>query len=387
MLLLAMPAYVMAYAYTDWLQFTGPVQTALRDRPAGARANTGFRRSARFPARRRCCRSRSTPTSISSRAPRSTKCRAAPSRRRGSPVTAPWGAFWRVAVPLARPAIGSGRHARADGDARRLRHGVVLRRRGLHHRHLQGVVLDGRRGRRGAALELPARLRAGRAGAGAREPRARRVSQRRAAQARAAAPPEGPGALLALRLRRAGGVRLRPSRVLLAALHGAKRRLTWARASWRLPATASGGGPHGSHRGRSRHADGVRGPAHAESRSRARESRRQPGLRHPRRGDRGRRAGAPRQARQCARGLDRVVLRHEHGLLFTGTVAALVYAYLVRLLAVALQTTDAGLAKITPSMEHAARSLGASAAGRSRACMCRFSAASPRPRCWSSSTS
>ena len=50
------------------------------------------------------------------------------------------------------------------------------------------------------------------------------------------------------------------------------------------------------------------------------------------------------------------------GLLLTGTVAALVYAYLVRLLAVALQTTNAGLAKITPSMEHAARSLGASPA-------------------------
>ena len=47
------------------------------------------------------------------------------------------------------------------------------------------------------------------------------------------------------------------------------------------------------------------------------------------------------------------------GLLLTGTIAALVYAYLVRLLAVALQTTEAGLAKITPSMEHAARSLGA----------------------------
>src|SRR5688572_9145298 len=27
---LAMPAYVMAYAYTDWLQFAGPVQSALR---------------------------------------------------------------------------------------------------------------------------------------------------------------------------------------------------------------------------------------------------------------------------------------------------------------------------------------------------------------------
>jgi len=47
------------------------------------------------------------------------------------------------------------------------------------------------------------------------------------------------------------------------------------------------------------------------------------------------------------------------GLLLTGTAAALVYAYLVRLLAVALQTTNAGLAKITPSMEDAARSLGA----------------------------
>lgn len=51
------------------------------------------------------------------------------------------------------------------------------------------------------------------------------------------------------------------------------------------------------------------------------------------------------------------------GLLLTGTVVALVFAYLVRLLAVALQTTEAGLAKITPSMEHAARSLGRSPAG------------------------
>ena len=50
------------------------------------------------------------------------------------------------------------------------------------------------------------------------------------------------------------------------------------------------------------------------------------------------------------------------GLLLTGTIAALVYAYLVRLLAVSLQTTNAGLAKITPSMEYAARSLGATPA-------------------------
>jgi iron(III) transport system permease protein len=46
------------------------------------------------------------------------------------------------------------------------------------------------------------------------------------------------------------------------------------------------------------------------------------------------------------------------GLLFTGTITALVYAYLVRFLAVALQTVEAGLAKVTPSMDEAARSLG-----------------------------
>jgi iron(III) transport system permease protein len=50
------------------------------------------------------------------------------------------------------------------------------------------------------------------------------------------------------------------------------------------------------------------------------------------------------------------------GLVLTGTIIALVYACLVRFLAVALQTTEAGLARITPSMEDAARSLGASPA-------------------------
>jgi iron(III) transport system permease protein len=50
------------------------------------------------------------------------------------------------------------------------------------------------------------------------------------------------------------------------------------------------------------------------------------------------------------------------GLLLTGSVAALIYAYLIRLLAVALQSTEAGLAKITPNMEDAARSLGSTPA-------------------------
>lgn len=46
------------------------------------------------------------------------------------------------------------------------------------------------------------------------------------------------------------------------------------------------------------------------------------------------------------------------GLLLTGGIAALIYAYLVRFLAVALQTVEASLSKITPSMDDAARSLG-----------------------------
>jgi iron(III) transport system permease protein len=46
------------------------------------------------------------------------------------------------------------------------------------------------------------------------------------------------------------------------------------------------------------------------------------------------------------------------GLLLSGTLAALLFAYLVRFLAVSLQTVEAGLARIRPSMDEAARSLG-----------------------------
>ena len=48
------------------------------------------------------------------------------------------------------------------------------------------------------------------------------------------------------------------------------------------------------------------------------------------------------------------------GLLVTGTVAALLYAYVVRYFAVAFQPIEAGLARITQAMDASARSLGAS---------------------------
>jgi iron(III) transport system permease protein len=53
------------------------------------------------------------------------------------------------------------------------------------------------------------------------------------------------------------------------------------------------------------------------------------------------------------------VLGREVGLLLTGTAAALVYAYLVRFLAISLQTVEASLARIPRSLDEVARSLGA----------------------------
>jgi iron(III) transport system permease protein len=46
------------------------------------------------------------------------------------------------------------------------------------------------------------------------------------------------------------------------------------------------------------------------------------------------------------------------GLILTGSIAALVFAYLVRFLAISLNTVEASLAKIRPNMDDAARNLG-----------------------------
>jgi len=49
------------------------------------------------------------------------------------------------------------------------------------------------------------------------------------------------------------------------------------------------------------------------------------------------------------------------GLILTGTMVALVYAYVVRFLAVSFNTVEASLGKITPSMDAVSRTLGVSA--------------------------
>lgn len=47
------------------------------------------------------------------------------------------------------------------------------------------------------------------------------------------------------------------------------------------------------------------------------------------------------------------------GLLLSGTIVALLFAYLVRFLAISFNTVEASLAKVTPNMDSAARTLGA----------------------------
>ncbi|MBI5119693.1 MAG: iron ABC transporter permease [Rhodospirillales bacterium] len=49
------------------------------------------------------------------------------------------------------------------------------------------------------------------------------------------------------------------------------------------------------------------------------------------------------------------------GLVLTGSIGALIYAYCVRFLAISVQTVEASLSKVTPSLEAAARTLGLNA--------------------------
>ena len=59
----------------------------------------------------------------------------------------------------------------------------------------------------------------------------------------------------------------------------------------------------------------------------------------------------------------RASLGRSTGLLLSGTIVALLFAYLVRFLAVSFYTVEAGLGRISPSMDGAARTLGHGPAG------------------------
>jgi iron(III) transport system permease protein len=365
MLPLAMPAYVMAYAYTDWLQFTGPVQTALRSLTgwgareywfpeirslAGAAAMLSF---ALYPYVYLIARI------AFNEMPRSA-IEAARLAGHG-----PWGAFWRVAVPLARPAIAAGASLalmETLADFGTVSYfalevfttgifkawfsmGDVVAAAQLSSCLLAFVLLV-------LALERSSRGRAAYHSVAPRKPvppyRLKGAAAALAGAACAAPVFFGfvlPTVVLAALAwgERAGylGVRFvslvansfsiagltAVLAIVLATLMAYAARLTHSRlvaAANRVTSLAYA----------------VPGAVIAV------------GVLVPL----GRLDNALAEWIEGSFGV-------RTGLLLTGTVTALVYAYLVRLLAVALQTTEAGLTKITPSMEHAARSLGASAAG------------------------
>src|SRR5258706_14981890 len=105
---LAMPAYVMAYAYTDWLQFTGPVQSALR-------AAFGWQAREYWFPEIRSLGGAAVLLSFAfypyvyllARTAFLDVSRSALEAGRLAGHSA-WGSFWRVALPIARPAVAAG---------------------------------------------------------------------------------------------------------------------------------------------------------------------------------------------------------------------------------------------------------------------------------------
>lgn len=105
---MAMPAYIMAYAYTDLLQFAGPVQSALRELTGWQRGDYWFPdihslggaiailTLALYPYVYLLARAAFLEQSV---------CAIEVARTLGH---GPWATFFRVALPLARPAIAAG---------------------------------------------------------------------------------------------------------------------------------------------------------------------------------------------------------------------------------------------------------------------------------------
>jgi iron(III) transport system permease protein len=364
MLPLAMPAYVMAYAYTDWLQFTGPVQSMLR-------AATGWQaREYWFPE----IRSLGGAVAMLSlalypyvyliaRTAFVELSRSAIEAGRLAGLTA-WGAFWRVAVPLARPAIVAGAalalmETLADfgtvsyfalevfttgifkawmslGDS------VAAAQLATCLLGFVVVVLALERASRGRAAYHAVSLRK------PAPPQKLRGAAAFGALAACAAPVALGFVLPALLLgalawgeRGALGARLASLVGNSFALAGLTALVTVALAT--LLAYASRVGRSNIIAAANRVASlgyAVPGAVIAI------------GVLVP----------LGRLDNALAGWLEQA-LGVKVGLLLTGSIVALVYAYVVRMLAVALQTTEAGLAKVTPSMEDAARSLGATPAG------------------------
>ncbi len=105
---LAMPAYVLAYVYTDQLQFVGPVQTALRDTFGWTRTDYWFP-EVRSTAGATLMFVLALYPYVYLLVRTAFLERAAGMLEVGRSLgLGPWSAFWRVSLPMARPAMAGG---------------------------------------------------------------------------------------------------------------------------------------------------------------------------------------------------------------------------------------------------------------------------------------
>ena len=364
---LAMPAYVMAYAYTDWLQFTGPVQTLLREATgwqgreywfpeirslAGAAAILSF---AFYPYVYLLARTAFLDVS-----------RSALEAGRLAGYSA-WGSFWRVALPIARPAI-------AAGAALALME--TLADFGTVSYFALEVFTTGifkawlSMGDSAAAGQLSACLLGFVVVVLALE----RANRGRAAYTSTMGKPSPPHRLKGIGAAVAFAACAAPVLLGFVLPAGLLLHLAWSdpAASWsaRLPALV----------GNSFMLAGiaaVAGVLLATAMAYAARLSRGPLATAVTWANRAAALGYAIPGAVIAIGVLVPLGRLDNwiaggieaafgvkpGLLLTGTIVALVYAYLVRFLAVALQTVESGLAKVTPRMDDAARSLGATPAG------------------------
>ncbi len=133
MLPFAIPAYVLAFVFVGLLDFAGPVQTLLRE---------GFGAGLRLP------RVRSTSGVIIVLVlvfypyvyllARSAFLAQGKGLMEAARVLgqSPWQAFWRVALPMARPAIGAGVALALMENSGGFWCGLGVQFRHIHHRHL-----------------------------------------------------------------------------------------------------------------------------------------------------------------------------------------------------------------------------------------------------------
>ena len=145
---LAAPAYVVAYVYTDLLEFAGPVQSALRAATGWAAGEYWFPPIRSLPGAALVLSLVLYPY-VYLLARTAFETQAASLFEAARVLGArPRRAFVAVALPAARPGHRGGDRIGDDGDGRRLRRRRLLRRVDVHDGHLPNLVRARRPGGR-----------------------------------------------------------------------------------------------------------------------------------------------------------------------------------------------------------------------------------------------